>query len=266
MGDRETGQVSEDAAAIYEEVYLPALFEEWCSLVIEAASIRRGDSVLDIACGTGALAVAVAEQIGPEGAAVGIDVNEGMLNIARSKSSSVEWLKAPAEALPFSERRFDSVVSQFGLMYFEEQENAISEMVRVLQPGGSLAVVVWDRLERNIGLAAEELLWQQVIGEPVDETPYRLGDKEVLEKLFKSRDLTRAEITTHTGTARFDSIKNWIHTGAKGWTDDDALGGDQLELLLRTAEKVLADYRTAEGTVAFPTSAHIVTARKRRRA
>ena len=127
MGDSETGQVSENAAKIYEEVYLPALFQEWCPLVLETTNVKPGHHVIDVACGTGALAIAVSECVGPKGVTVGIDINDGMLNIAKSKSSSVEWLNAPAEALPFNENYFNGVVSQFGLMYFANQESAIRE-------------------------------------------------------------------------------------------------------------------------------------------
>ncbi len=263
MGDSKTGQVSEDAAKIYEEVYLHALFKEWCPLVIAAANIQKGHRVIDVACGTGALAIAVSDHIGAEVTTVGIDINEGMLNIARSKSSSVEWLNAPAEALPFEDDNFNCAVSQFGLMYFENQEKAIREMMRVLHPGGSLAVVVWDELENNPGFAAENELWQQVFGEEEgDESPNKLGDKLVLEDLFKRSGIANVQITTHQRTARFESIESWIHTGAKGWTEDDAISDDQLKLLLKTAEEELTSFRTVEGTVTFPTSAHIVTARK----
>ncbi len=263
MGENETGQVSEDAAKIYEAVYLPALFDEWCPLVVEAANIQTGHRVIDVACGTGALAITVSERIGPKGTTVGIDINEGMLNIARSKSSSVEWLKSPAELLPFEDDSFNCVVSQFGLMYFENQENAIREMIRVLQPGGSLAVAVWDKLEHNPGFAAEDQLWQQVFGEEwSDESPYKLGDKKILQNLFMNSDVADIQITTHNGAACFESIESWIHTGAKGWTEDDAIDEEKLKLLLNTAEKDLTNFRTAQGTIAFPTSAHIVTARK----
>ena len=263
MADSETGQVSEDAAKIYEEAYLPALFIEWCPLVVAAANIQKGHRVIDVACGTGALAITVSDHIGSEGTTVGIDINEGMLKIARSKSSSVDWINAPAEALPFEDDKFNCAVSQFGLMYFENQEKAIREMMRVLHPGGSLAVVVWDDLEHNPGFAAENKLWQQVFGEEEgDESPNKLGDKFILENLFKSSGVTNIQITTHQGTARFESIESWIHTGAKGWTEDDAISDDQLRLLLKTAEKELASFRTVDGAVTFPTSAHIVTARK----
>ena len=262
MGDSETGQVSEDAAKIYEKAYLPALFQEWCPLAIQAANVKAGDSVVDVACGTGVLAIAVSEHVGPKGKTIGVDINEGMLNIARSKSSSVEWLNAPAEELPFTDDYFNCVVSQFGLMYFKNREAAIREMMRVLQPSGTIAVIVWDKLDNNPGLAAEESLWQKVLGGEAEEPPHGLGDKEVLENLFRASGINDIRINTYEETARFDSIESWIHTGAKGWTEDDALNDDELKLLLDTAEKELTDFRTIQGTVAFPISAHIVTAKK----
>lgn len=263
MENGETGQVSEDAAKIYEEVYRPALFQEWCPLVLEAANIKSGHHVIDVACGTGVLAIAAAEHIGPKGSVVGIDINDGMLKIARSKTSSIEWLNAPAEKLPFNDNHFDCVVSQFGLMYFENTESAIQEMMRVLNQDGSLAVAVWDKLDNNPGFVAEALLWQQILDEEeVDNAPYSLGDIGTLERLFKDSGVSDFQISTHEGTARFDSIESWIHTGAKGWTEDNALSDDQLKFLLKTAEKELTSYRTAQGDVAFPTSAHIVTVRK----
>lgn len=263
MGNSETGQISADAAKVYDELYLPALFEEWCPLVIEAARIKDGHRVIDIACGTGALAIAILDRIGAEGSIVGIDINEGMLDVARSKSCRVEWLNAPAEALPFGDDFFDCAVSQFGLMYFEDRESALREMMRVVLPGGSLVIVVWDKLENNPGFAAEEQLWQRVFGgEAADESPNNLGDKKTLRTIFRNSGMPNAEITTHGATARYSSIESWILAGAKGWTEDDAISDEQLDLLLKTAEKELADFRIADGTVAFPTSAHVVTARK----
>ncbi len=262
MGDSETGQVSEEAAKVYEEVYLPALFQEWCPLVLQVANVTSGHHVIDVACGTGALAIAANDYVAPKGSIVGIDINEGMLNIARSKSSYVEWLNAPAETLPFNDNQFDCAISQFGLMYFENQESAIREMMRVLRPGGSLALAVWDGLTNNPGLAAEEYLWQQVFGGEMDETPYRLGDKVVLKNLFESANVTDIQIKTHEGTAVFDSIESWIHTGAKGWTEDDSIDDEQLKLLLSAAERELSDFRTTQGNATFQTSAHIVLARK----
>ena len=262
MGVSETGQVSKNAAKIYEAVYPPALFSKWCPVVMQAANIQPSDSVVDVACGTGALAIAVSNFLSLDGRSVGIDINNGMLEVARSKSSHVEWINAPAEALPFPDNSFDCVVCQFGLMYFENQEAALGEMLRVLKPAGSLAVAVWDTLENNPGLAAEEYLWQRVFGGEVEEAPYRLGDKGLLEQLFRTSGFRDIELHTVEGTASFESIESWIHTGAMGWTEDEALTESELDLLMGTAEKELTAFVTDQGRVSFSTSAHIVAAQK----
>jgi SAM-dependent methyltransferase len=72
--------------------------------------------------------------------AVLVDLNPGMLAVARRKEANVEWQQALAEALPFESESFDAVVSQFGLMFFEDKEAAIGEMWRVLRPGGRLVI------------------------------------------------------------------------------------------------------------------------------
>ncbi len=263
MGESERGQVSSDAAKVYEEFYLPALFAEWTPRVIDAAGIQRGQWVVDVACGTGVLTQAVADRIGTSGLTVGVDINEGMLNIARQKAPEVEWHQAPAEALPLDDDSFDKVVCQFGLMYFDDQRAALQEMMRVLRPGGSLAVAVWDKLENSPAYAAEEQLFQRVLGEEyADETPYSLGDPKVLQQLFASADISGVKIRTHAGTARFSSIDDWIYTDVMGWTIDDEIEDEKYESLLREAQQELACFVTPEGKVAFSTPAHIATASK----
>ena len=263
MGDNKTGQVSEDAAKVYEDFFLPALFQEWSPLVAEAAQIQNGHRVIDVACGTGALSITISNHVGPNGSVIGVDINEGMLNIAREKEPHIDWQKAPAELLPFEDDSFDCAVCQFGLMYFDNREEALREMMRVLRPDGSLAFVVWDKLENNPGFAARNELWVQMFGDKAgDEIPYSLGDIEVLQNLLKASDVLDAEFNTCKGTARYPSIYDWMHTVTKGWTQDNVIDDDQFELLLQKAERVFSRFETPEGTIAYPTSAHIVTARK----
>jgi len=90
MGESESGQVSASAAKVYEEFYIPGLFAEWPPRVIDAAHIVIGQRVLDVACGTGVLAQSVADRVGPSGFAVGVDINEAMLSIAKKKLSEIE--------------------------------------------------------------------------------------------------------------------------------------------------------------------------------
>ena len=78
-------------AEVYDKKFVPALFGPWGPVVAEAADIRPGHSVLDVACGTGALTLAVAEAAGPQGRVVGLDVNPEMLAVARRKSAAIDW-------------------------------------------------------------------------------------------------------------------------------------------------------------------------------
>ena len=263
MGDSKTGQISANAAQVYEEIFLPSLFVEWPPRVIEAAGIQSGHRVLDVACGTGVLAGAVAERVGSEGSTVGVDNNEGMLAIAREKTPEIEWYLAPAESLPLDDDSFDSVVSQFGLMYFEDRRGALVEMMRVLRPGGTLAVVVWDKLENIPAWVVENQVFERVFGaEDEDDAPNSLGDKQNLQRLFDSAGILDAELRTHEGTARFPSIEAWIYADVKGWTMDDEIDDEGHERLLTEAQVELAQFLLDDGTVAFSTPAHIVTANK----
>jgi ubiquinone/menaquinone biosynthesis C-methylase UbiE len=107
-------------AEIYDAHFVPALFAQWGPVVAAEAGVRKGDRVLDVACGTGALTLAAAEIAGPSGSVVGLDVNPEMLVVARGKSVQIEWLEGSAEALPLPSNSFDAVVSQFGFMFFED--------------------------------------------------------------------------------------------------------------------------------------------------
>jgi SAM-dependent methyltransferase len=186
-----------------------------------------------------------------------------MLAVAREKAPEVEWRQAPAEGLPLDDGSCDAAVSQFGLMYFEDQKGALREMMRVLRPGGNLAVVVWDKLENSPGYALEDQLFQRLLGEEAaDDVPYSLGDKQVLQRLFAGAGIPDVQIQTCAGTARFPSIEAWIYADVRGWTSDDCINDEQYELLLREARTELARFVTADGTIAFAASAHIVTANK----
>lgn len=114
MEESEKGQVSTSAAKIYESFYLPALFQEWVGRVCATATLASGESVLDVGCGTGVLAREALDHVNPNGRVVGLDVNEGMLAVAQSASSDIDWKLGQAEALPFEAGTFDAVVSQFG--------------------------------------------------------------------------------------------------------------------------------------------------------
>src|SRR5512134_2443995 len=153
-----TPQAQIDAATAYEALFVPALFGQWTPRVADAAQIERGQRVLDVACGTGVLAREAVARTGSTGQVAGLDPVPGMLVVAKQLAPSVEWREGVAELLPFADRAFDAVVSQFGLMFFTDRHRALREMLRVLTPGGRLAVAVWDSLASNPAYAAEVAL------------------------------------------------------------------------------------------------------------
>jgi len=264
MGD--SGQVTQSAAEKYDELFPSALFNEWAPRVAELAGVGPGMRVLDVACGTGVLSLVAADLVKPGGSVVGLDLNSGMLDVARRKAPHIDWHEAPAEAIPFEDGTFDAVVSQFGLMFFQDKALGIREMLRVLRPAGKLAVAVWDSLENVAGYAAASELLGRLFGDSAAESlraPHSLGDVQNLSSLFSDAGAPDIKITTLDGKARYPSMRYWMEADIRGWTLADVLDDAQFERLVSEAESQLARFVTDDGTVEFSNLAHIVTATKR---
>src|SRR6202521_3802939 len=112
--------------------------------LVRYASIRAGQSVLDVACGTGVVAITAARG----GAQVtGLDLTPELLEVARENgrvaSVSIDWHEGDVEHLPFDESTFDTVVSQYGHMFAPRRDVSVAEMLRVLKPGGVIAFSTW---------------------------------------------------------------------------------------------------------------------------
>lgn len=127
--------------ANYERFFVPAIGEPLAVDLIRHAALRPGERILDVACGTGVVARLASQQIGGTGTVAGLDVNPGMLAVARSATSpgvSIEWHEASADAMPFPDASFDAVLCQMGLQFMPDKHAALREMRRVLVEGGRL--------------------------------------------------------------------------------------------------------------------------------
>lgn len=122
----------------------------WKAYAVAVANVQAGDKVLDIAGGTGDLARAFAARVGTTGLVVHTDINEAMLRTGRDRlldaGLSLPSALCDAEALPFAEASFDLVCVAFGLRNMTHKDKALSEMARVLRPGGKLVVLEFSKV------------------------------------------------------------------------------------------------------------------------
>lgn len=255
------------AANAYEELHVPALFRQWAGRVLDAVEIEPGHRVLDVACGTGVLAREAALHVGSTGLVAGIDPGPGMLAVAERLAPTIEWRQGTAESLPYPDQAFDVVASQFGLMFFTDRQQALREMLRVLVPGGTLAVAVWDKLENSAAYPIEVELLERRAGQSAADAlraPFVLGDSEEVTALFESAGVASVAIATRKGTARFPSIRSMVEADLRGWLPvmGVVLEEEQIEAILWEAESALQEYVSAEGQVVFDSPAHIITGAK----
>jgi demethylmenaquinone methyltransferase/2-methoxy-6-polyprenyl-1,4-benzoquinol methylase len=117
------------------------LHHRWRRRAADLARVGQGNDVLDVASGTGDLAIELSSRVGAGGSVIGSDFSEQMLDRARVKAPQLEWEQANALALPYEENRFDAVTVGFGARNFSDLDAGLAEMVRVTRPGGRVVVL-----------------------------------------------------------------------------------------------------------------------------
>ncbi|MDP3796410.1 MAG: bifunctional demethylmenaquinone methyltransferase/2-methoxy-6-polyprenyl-1,4-benzoquinol methylase UbiE [Polaromonas sp.] len=130
------------------------LHRAWKAYTVLVANVREGQQVLDIAGGTGDLALAFAPKVGSSGRVVHTDINEAMLREGRNRlldaGVNLPTLVCDAEHLPFADASFDVVTVAFGLRNMTHKEDALREMNRVLKPGGKLLVLEFSKVAKPL--------------------------------------------------------------------------------------------------------------------
>lgn len=121
--------------------------------ILEAAHLRHGMRVLDLASGVGDPALSIAAGVGPSGRVTATDLGPGMMSLAeelaRKKDiTNIEFREASAESLPFPDQSYDVLTCRFGIMFFPDLPKALRECFRVLKPGGRAAFVAWGKKEQ----------------------------------------------------------------------------------------------------------------------
>jgi SAM-dependent methyltransferase len=266
MSNQSAWQLAHDAAVAYENDFVPAIFAQWPPVLAELAGIKPGDRVLDVACGTGVLARDAAARVGPTGRVTGLDLNEGMLSVARRLQPEIDWRQGDAGKLPFQDGSFDAVLSQFALMFFPDRVAALREMWRVLTTGGRLAVAVCAPIAHAEGYSVLAGILRREAGSDAAamvEGYFTLGDEAELERLSMTAGIVGARALTREGWARFASIDELIRIEIKGSPLAALVDDASYQKVLRAARKELRHFCDAQGRVSVRLDATILTAGKR---
>lgn len=254
-------------AKAYEALHVPALFSEWVDPVLNAAKVAAGQTVLDVACGTGVLARGAGQRVGPSGSVIGIDPDAGMLAVAEEIDPSVDWREGLAESLPLPERSVDAVVSQFGMMFFRDRAKATQEMFRVLRGGGRIVVAVWDALENQSAYSIEVAILDELAGKEAGDAlraPFVLGHAEQVRMELEAAGFEDVRIDTRIGRGHFPSVRTLVEADLRGWLPlmGVHLTEDTMRVVLEACDREMAHLVTEDGQAVFDSPGHLISGRK----
>jgi ubiquinone/menaquinone biosynthesis C-methylase UbiE len=198
----------------YERAFVPAIGAPLADDLIRTAALRPGERVLDVACGTGIVARLATQPVGAAGTVAGLDINPGMLEVARSTTPpgvAIDWHEAGAEAMPLPDASFDAVLCQMGLQFVPDKHAALSEMRRVLAPGGRLILNVPGPTPRLFVIMGEALA-RHVGGEAVGfvNQVFSLHDTAEIQNLISGAGFRDVSVQSNTKSLRLPAPEEFL--------------------------------------------------------
>lgn len=251
-------QLDRRAAELYLEVLEPAILGPAADLLVSHVSLEPGDRVLDVGCGTGAVSLQASRIVGPYGHVVGVDVNRGMIDVARTRSSedaaAVEWLEGSALDLPVPSASYDVVVSAQTLQFVSDRQQAASEMRRVLRPGGHAGASVWCALDRSPYFHALVSSISESIGADTAaglRAAFDLKDKEEIGRLFTGVGFREVEIAEVRIDIDLPPVREFVprHVSATPMAASyAAASSESRENILRRMEGAMEEFSVNDGS------------------
>jgi ubiquinone/menaquinone biosynthesis C-methylase UbiE len=204
-------------AEAYERHLVPAIFAPWAALALELAELRPGERVLDAACGTGIVARLARSRVGATGKVTGVDLNPGMLEVARRSSEqeapSIAWLKGDLEALPFTAGEFDVVLCQQGLQFAANKAAVLGELHRVLREGGRLILSVWRDLQHCPYMVALTSALRDHVSPDASQrmsAPCSLASADQLKELMRQGGFQHVQVRIDVLPARISALEPFL--------------------------------------------------------
>ena len=263
-------QVAGTGSEIYEDFLVPSVFQPWANILVDAVQPQPSEHVADIACGTGIVARVAAQHVSPGGSITGVDLNPGMIKVARTLdvpgNAKVEWKVGDAGKLPLDDQSCDAVICQLGLQFFPDRLTALKEMRRVAKSGGRAAMLVWRDIRHSPGFQAFAEGLQTHIGPDaaaVMYSPFVFGDDHArIRDLLESAGFSAVKIRSEVRMVRFASVAELVRLYGAGSPLAPHLSGASevsVESLVSHVTDALDGYGDGEG-IAFPIQGHVVTA------
>jgi ubiquinone/menaquinone biosynthesis C-methylase UbiE len=253
---------------IYEQALVQPLFRPWVDATLDAVALKRGDRVLDLACGTGIVARTAMERLGGNGVVVGIDASPLMLAVARRVAPDIDWREGSAGELPLrSGEQFDVLVCQQGLQFFPDRLAAAGEMRRALTAGGRLAVSTW-RPDEEIPFGLElRRVAERHVG-PIHDRRHGFGEAAPLEAVLGAAGFRDVQSRKLSRTIRFGDGALFVRLNAMALVgmsaDAKSMKDEERERIVAAiaadSGEVLNRYTDGRG-LAFEISTNLATAR-----
>ena len=251
----------------YEKYLVPLIFEPYAEDIAPRVARLGGATVLETAAGTGVVTRRLSSLLPPGVSIVATDVSQPMLDLAIEIGTGrpVKWRQADAMALPFEDGSFDTVVCQFGIMFFADRIRAINEARRVLRPGGTFLFNVWDRIEENEFVdTVVTAVGRMFPADPprfMAQTPHGYHDRDVIAGDLARGGFRRVPaFETVIARSRADSAMAVALAYCQGTplrTELEARAPSRLQEATELAERAIEE-RFGSGPVAAKIQAHVV--------
>jgi ubiquinone/menaquinone biosynthesis C-methylase UbiE len=189
----------------YERYFVPTISKPLAHDLVRLAALCSGERIVDVGCGTGVVTRLAAQEVGASGIVVGVDVDAGMLAVARSVTPpalEIVWRQAGAEALPLTDASFDVALCQMSLQFMEDRRKALREMHRVLVPGGRILLDLPGPATPQFEALAESMGRHSMAqGKAFVERVFSLHVPAVVEELLADAGFRDVEV--HAATRPF---------------------------------------------------------------